>query len=254
MSIETISSSILDALATPSLIIESLDDDRRIEINAEADIYPASMIKLPLAYATAVALANGSIDESPIVVEERWMTNNDAPSPFVTGYSADVWELVDAMISFSDNVATNVLIDRVGRGRATTICQTAGLSKTAIRRFVSGSLPRIADPDACGENAHPTRDAAILLRMIAHDEVPCAERIRDAMNKQHWNDKLSAGLKIGDTFAHKTGDTSEVSHDGGILTTAEGKHYVVVLYTTSPSNKETDSLFASAMQNLRAYL
>jgi len=36
----------------------------------------------------------------------------------------------------------------------------------------------------------------------------------------------------GDRFMHKTGETDEMSHDAGILVTAQGRRYVVVLYTT----------------------
>ena len=242
----------LVGLNEPALVIQGLDNDLRIEIDADAEIYPASMIKLPIAFATAVALESSAIDAGNILIEERFMTANDAPSPFVPGYSASLWELIDAMLSFSDNVATNALIDRIGRVRASTICEAAGLRQTAIRRFLSGSLPRIADPDSTGENTHTAHDAALLLTRIARGEVPYAQRLFSALEQQYWNTKLSAGLEAGDTFAHKTGDTSETSHDGGILTTAAGQRYVIVLYSRSPSTQETDQAFAHNMQEIRS--
>ena len=251
---ELISTVRLPGLKNPSLIIESLDGDEHIEIGGQESIYPASMIKLPIAYAAAVAFDSGAIDDAPVMIEERFITGNDAPSPFVTGYRAGFWELVEAMISFSDNVATNALIDRIGRVRATTICGRAGLQQTAIRRFLSGSLPRIADPDSTGENEHAPADAALLLRLIALGKVPFADRLLAALEAQYWNSKLSAGLNEGDRFAHKTGDTDDTSHDGGILTTDEGQRYVIVLYSSSPSNDETDRAFAQIMRDLRPCL
>lgn len=242
------------SLNQPALIIESLDRDERIVVGDGAAIYPASMIKLPIALAAAVALDSGVIDDGPILIADRLMTANDAPSPFVPGYTAEVWELIEAMLAFSDNVATNALIDRIGRLRATAICERAGLRGTAIRRFLSGSLPRIADLEATGENEHPPEDAALLLQQIANGAVPSADQLLAALAKQHWNDKLSAGLQVGDRFAHKTGDTSDTSHDGGILTTHEGQKYVIVLYSGSPSNPETDAAFAQFMRALRPQL
>jgi len=46
--------------------------------------------------------------------------------------------------------------------------------------------------------------------------------------------------RAGDAFAHKTGDTDEVSHDAGILTLAGGSRWVVVVYTGLPSSDDVD--------------
>ncbi len=244
----------LTSLNTPSLIIDSLDDGRSFHFESELALYPASMIKMPIAFATATALATYVIPDEPILIEERFMTDNDAPSAFVPGYAASAWELIEAMVAFSDNVATNVLIDYVGRARANDICEHAGLQRTAIRRFLSGSLPRIADPDTTGENEHPTKDAVLLFSIIARGTVAYADRLQAILRKQYWNAKLSAGLLPGDVFAHKTGDTSDSSHDGGILTTVEGKRYALALYSSSPSNDATDMQFAAVMRSIRPFL
>ncbi len=241
----------LQALHRPYLIIESLDKNWRFEQGDTPQCYPASMIKLPIAYTIGLALEQGLIDEAHVPISERLMTSNDAPSAFVPGYQARVWELVHAMLAFSDNVATNALIDLLGHQRATQLCQDAGLRETAIRRFLSGSLPRIADPASTGENAHSAHDAALLLRRIALREVPFAERLLGALDAQYWNSKLSTGLLPGDHFAHKTGETSDTSHDGGILTLATGRRYIIVLYSQSPSDSKTDAAFATVMREIR---
>jgi beta-lactamase class A len=66
--------------------------------------------------------------------------------------------------------------------------------------------------------------------------------------------KLSRGLEPGDAFAHKTGDTDEVSHDAGILMLNDGSRWVVVVYTELPSSDEHDARFATFMRSLRPYL
>ena len=65
---------------------------------------------------------------------------------------------------------------------------------------------------------------------------------------------LVPGLRPGDTFAHKTGGTDEVAHDGGILVTAEGRSFVVVVYTGSPSSDETSARFGPFMERIRALM
>ncbi|MGH7714436.1 MAG: serine hydrolase, partial [Vulcanimicrobiaceae bacterium] len=74
------------------------------------------------------------------------------------------------------------------------------------------------------------------------------------LERQEWNTKLSRGLIAGDRFAHKTGDTDEVSHDGGILLTADGERYVVIVYSASASCEATDERFAALMRALRSSL
>ena len=135
------------------------------------------------------------------------------------------------MLARSDNVATNVLIDVLGRESITRFCAGLGLSATVVRRKLSGSLPLIDDPGRPGpQRASGRRRRAPSPSHRARRASPAAAWLLDVLSRQEWNGKLNGGLQPGDRFAHKTGDTDEVSHDGGILTTAEGLRYVVVLY------------------------
>lgn len=185
------------------------------------------------------------------------MTANDKPSPLAPAYEATVEELLDLMITRSDNVATNIFYDVIGRENATGICRRDfGLRATAFYRKLSGSLPLIADPkwDGVHRNEHSAADAARAFELIARDQVPFARDLYELLLRQEWNNKLSAGLLAGDVFAHKTGDTDEVTHDGGILLTPDGARYVVVVYTGMESNEENNGKFAPFMRALRGYL
>lgn len=216
---------------------------------------PASMIKTPLALAAAIAERAGRLRWGDrIEVAAANMTVNDAPSPLRPGYVATIAELIELMLQRSDNVATNVLIDLLERTQASADLAGLGFPETVVRRKLSGALPLIDDPDATGRNAHPARDAADVFRMIARDEVPGAGILRNVLLGQYWNTKLSTGLASDDRFAHKTGDTDEVSHDGGILSLGSGERYVLVVYSRLPSNDETDRRFGAFMRSLRPYL
>jgi beta-lactamase class A len=218
-------------------------------------VYPASMIKVPLAAALGVAIAAGRLRwDSPVVVDPRNATLNDAPSPMVPGYATTVEELVTFMLQRSDNVATNQLFDVLGRERATADVHALGFPGTAFRRKLSGELPLIADPETTGRNTFPAREAADLFAAIADDLIPEAAALRRIMATSWWDVKLSRGLEPGDAFAHKTGDTDEVAHDGGILTLADSSRWVVVVYTELPSSEENDLRFGAFMRALRPHL
>jgi beta-lactamase class A len=218
-------------------------------------VYPASMIKVPLAVATALAIAGGRLRwDTPAVIDARNATFNDAPSPMVPGYATTVEELVTSMLQRSDNVATNQLYDVLGRERATADLHALGYPGTAFCRKLSGELPLIDDPGATGRNTFPAAEAAELFAAIAEDRVPQAAALRRILSTSWWDVKLSRGLEPGDAFAHKTGDTDEVAHDGGILTLADGTRWIVVVYTELPSSEENDLRFGAFMRALRPHL
>ena len=218
-------------------------------------VYPASMIKVPLAVAACAAIAEGRLGwDTPVTVDARNATVNDAPSPMLPGYATSVEELVTLMLQRSDNVATNQLYDVLGRDHATADVHALGFTGTAFRRKLSGSLPLIGDPEATGRNTFPAREAAELFAAIAEDRVPGADVLRRILATSWWDVKLSRGLAAGDAFAHKTGDTDECSHDGGILTLNDGSRWIVVLYTELPSSEENDLRFGAFMRALRPHI
>ena len=247
-------------LAPASLVVQPLDlAADAVTLDPELPLYPASMIKVPLVAAVPAEVGSGHLDtlDSTVEVTAANMTANDAASPLVPGYAASLLELMTLAITRSDNVATNVLYDVIGRRRATEIVQERlGLRATEFHRKLSGSDPLIDDPqwDGIHRNAHPAGDAAHLFRQIADDAIPHAARLRAMLAAQEWNDKLSLGLRPGDRFAHKTGDTSEVTHDGGFLITETGHHYVVVAYTGMESTDENNARFGPFMAAIREHL
>ena len=247
-------------LEPDSIVVKRLSADGPTDIHIDDDVYryPASMIKTPLAVAAFALVESGDLKlEQYVDTTQANMTANDLPSPLKPGYRASLHELIELMITRSDNVATNMLFDVCGRERATNIVQERfGLLKTAFYRKLSGSEPLINDPgwDRTHRNIHNAGDAAKLFEIIAADQVPSAQLLRETLFAQQFNDKLNAGLQPGDRFAHKTGDTDEVTHDGGILYLPDGPSYVIVVYTGLPSSPENNARFGPFMKAIRALL
>ncbi len=177
----------------------------------------------------------------------------------MTGYEATLQEMVETMIARSDNIATNQIIDVVDRERVTQYMRRLGLRTFMLGRKLSGSEPLI-DPGMVGHNRLPADEIARLLALIATDCVPYAKDQRDILTRCVHNEKLVPGLNAGDLFMHKTGETHNTSHDAGILRTAEGKHYVIVLYTApEPTPDRSDAAHVNPkmttfMRHLRPYL
>jgi len=242
-------------LVRPAIAVVRLEDGASAGFHARRPLYPASMIKVPLVAAALVLRERGELGSGPYPIVASNLTANDGPSPLVAGYQSRLEELCTLAIVRSDNVATNQLFDITGRERATEVLRsTLGLSQTSLRRKLSGGHPLLRDPAQFGRNAHPASDAATLMCAIATGGFPGANFLFSLLAQQEWNTKLSGGMAAGDRFAHKTGDTEDVSHDGGILITVGGERFVVVVYSASPSCEETDTRFATLMRALRPLL
>jgi len=247
-------------LTPNSIVIKRLDgsENTDVRIDAQKYFYPASMLKTPLALVAFTLVAAGELRlDQRFEVTQANMTANDQASPFVPGYSGPLGQIIELMLTHSDNVATNMLFDILDRKRATEMVQnTYGLKNTAFYRKLSGSEPLIKDPewDGVHRNAHSAGDAATVFEMIATDAVPFADRLRQILSGQMFNGKLNKGLRPGDHFAHKTGDTDEVTHDGGLLDIENGPSYIIVVYTGLESTDQNNARFGPFMQTIRPLL
>ena len=225
---------------------------------ADENVYPASLVKVSIMVEAFARFADGSLDPgAPIVIDAANMTTTWGVSPYAPGVVAAVGELVSRMITHSDNVATNQLFDVLGRERVTQAMRALGLPTFLLGRKLSGSEPLIDDPAMVGRNRLPPEEIARLLALIATDAVPGAAAQRDILARCVHREKLACGLRGDDRFAHKTGETEETSHDAGILETADGRRFVVVLYTTpaprpdSRDASQVDAAMTAWMREVR---
>lgn len=241
--------------------VVDLDRMRFGAYRADANIYPASVIKVAVMAEAYHRYADGSLaPEQTVMVSRENQTTTAESTPFVPGYNATVQELVELMVSRSDNIATNQLLDVLRRESVTAYMHELGLATFLLGRKLSGSEPLIIDSEMVGRNRLPPDEIGRLLSLIARDEIPGAAAQRDILGRCVHNDKLVPGLAPGDRFMHKTGETDEQSHDAGILVTAQGRSYAVVLYTTPAplpdrtDAKHVDPLMTTWMRALRATL
>lgn len=222
--------------------VVDLDANRAAERGADENVYPASVIKVPIMAEAFRQIDEGVLraDDVVTMTESNQTTTWGGDTPFAPGTTATVRDLVERMITHSDNVATNQLFDVLRRENVTAYMRALGLATFLLGRKLSGSEPLIFDAEIVGRNRLPPREIGVLLTLIARDRIPGAAAQRDILRRCLHDEKLASALRDGDVFMHKTGETSEQSHDAGILVTAQGRTYVVVLYT-SPEPKADDS-------------
>lgn len=136
--------------------------------------------------------------------------------------------LVQKMISASDNSATNTLIDYCGGFDVINdYCANSGYVETHLGRYMLAS-------NAADDNFTSVNDCATLLSRIYAGEVPASESILQAMFAQERRSKIPAGITDGSRVANKTGEISGVENDIAII---EGTHkYVLCIMSDTGSS------------------
>jgi beta-lactamase class A len=147
------------------------------------------------------------------------------------GGKASIRELVELMETVSSNLATNLLIARVGAPRANATAHALGADSIVVLRGVEDGKAYRAGRN----NTTTARDLGVLLAAIADGRAASRAACRDMLailGRQHFNEGIPAGLPPGTRVYHKTGWIgSVVYHDAAIVELPGGRRYVLVVLT-----------------------
>ena len=169
------------------------------------------------------------LDGSPFDVDRA--DDSDSTLYLRLGGKASVRELLDLMITRSSNLATNLLIERVGAERAQGTARSLGAWSIQVLRGVEDGKAYRAGLN----NTTTARDLGVLLAAIAQGRAArpasCTEMLA-ILGRQEFNEGIPAGLPSGTRVAHKTGWIGEVVyHDAAIVHPPRGGSYVLVVLT-----------------------
>ena len=169
------------------------------------------------------------VDGSPFSVGKE--DDSDSTLYARLGRMASLRELLELMITRSSNLATNILIERVGAARAQTSARVLGAWSIQVLRGVEDGAAYRAGLN----NTTTARDLGALLAAIAHERAAtpasCDSMIA-ILSRQEFNEGIPAGVPLGTRVAHKTGWIGEVVyHDAAIVYPSGGSPYVLVVLT-----------------------
>ncbi len=206
---------------------------RFIDVHGEKAYPAASMIKVPVLVALLRAMDNKTVQPEQLLIIRPDLIAGG--SGFLQwrkpGTKVSVKETAELMIIFSDNTATNMIIDLLGGKEALNKqFHEWGLQQTDIRNL-------LADFD--GTNTTSPYDLTYLLGKIDCGELispQSREFMYNIMYKTTVRTLLPPGLGPGAKIAHKTGDIGGMVGDSGIVTAADGKRYIVTVQVARPHN------------------
>jgi beta-lactamase class A len=213
-----------------ALAARHVESGRTWRHNEHLRLPSASLIKLPILAAFWETVEAGRIDptERVSVPAQARVEGTGVLKALAPGLQPTLGDLATLMITVSDNVATNLVIDRLGMGAIQAWIDKAGLAETRIER-------RMMDRSAMSArrgNWTSAADMETLLSAIAAGTCVSSEASRHmwrALEAQQIQDRLPRRLADGVLVANKTGNFTDVIHDAGIVTWPGGTLVVALL-------------------------
>jgi beta-lactamase class A len=227
--------------------------------------HAASTMKIPVMMALFAAVENGQMRlDQKIPVKNEFQSMVDG-SPFsldpkedgdpdlyqAVGGMRTMEELIRRMITRSSNLATNLLIEKIGASSVTDLMRRLGAYDLRILRGVEDEKAFKAGLN----NRVTAKDLAIALRALlpgAPDPLFSAAsqaKMLDILKAQEFNEKIPAGLPKGTPVAHKTGDITGIHHDAAIVFPPGKDPYILVVLTANiQDQKAADRVIAEISQ------
>ncbi|MBX9724844.1 MAG: class A beta-lactamase-related serine hydrolase [Candidatus Obscuribacterales bacterium] len=206
---------------------------RYVSVDGDKSFAAASMIKVPVLVKLLDAIDRGDVDPGETLVLRQDLIGGG--SGYLqwrpVGSKVSLKEAMESMIIFSDNTATNLIIDRVG---GKDVCNRDfvywGLKRTYINNWL---------PDLEGTNKTSPFDLVQILAKVDKGDLLSTEgrkRMLAVMERTRIKTLLPFGLPPGAKISHKTGDIGSLVGDCGIITSPDGKRFIACIQVARPHN------------------
>ena len=212
--------------------------------NADSVFHAASTMKVPVLVEAFYAAREGriSLDQQLLVVNQfasivdgssyalNAAVDGDSALYALVGGRVPIRDLARRMITRSSNLATNTMVAVLGAEQINATARKLGVTRSLVLRGVEDQKAF----DLGMINTMTARDLATLFVALERGRVAGPADTRDMLDillAQEFNEKIPAGLPPGTRVAHKTGEITAVSHDGGIVYPPGRAPYVIVVLT-----------------------
>jgi beta-lactamase class A len=222
-----------------------LEDEEEVGLRAEERFPTASVIKVGLCCAALELVARGEADLAETLTLPP-AGERVAGGGILKQLELETLSLRDAVeltITLSDNVATNVLVERCGAEWVNSYLASLGLVETRI--FGSIDFARTTHDVDGGIGISTPREQTMLLTALARGailEPALCEYILAVLERQHYQDQIPRWLGWNPyaqyhgrdqvlTIANKTGELDGIRADVGLVRHRERGTLAVAVFT-----------------------
>ncbi|RDW22253.1 serine hydrolase [Oceanobacillus arenosus] len=232
--------------------IEELGTNNSWGINEGDLFYAASIIKIPIMTAVFNDYENGrlSLSNTLELKREEMVGGSGVLQHLSPGTKWTIYDLLTLMIIQSDNTATNMLIDVIGMESIQQMMKDIGMQDSKFYNKLM-TVPATIQ----GYNQVTAQELTMMMKKIAMGKIismHACEQMIAIMKKQQLTDCLPAKLPQFDSdiigkipewqLANKTGFTSGVRHDIGILYVGDRAMVATVLSQDVDDNRSKDAI------------
>jgi D-alanyl-D-alanine carboxypeptidase (penicillin-binding protein 5/6) len=220
-----------------AVAIKHLETGESYSYRGDVPMPTASLIKFPVMAEAYRQAADGRIDLDEMVTlteEDRVPGSGVLTEHFSAGARLSLRDVIRLMIAFSDNTATNLVLDRIGIGATADWMEQRGMPHTKIHAKVfrrdTSLYPARSQQFGLGST---TANETVRLYEELHRKTLVSPEACEQMLAHLYacqdDTKLVSLLPAGTRVAHKSGTVARVRCDAGILFSPRGPIAVCVL-------------------------
>jgi beta-lactamase class A len=157
-------------------------------------------------------------------------------------------QLCELMITVSSNLATNLLVEKLGVDNIRATVHALHADGMNVLRGVEDNKAY----EKGMNNTTTARGLLILLEAIAKGQAVDPDSSRqmvDILARQKFNEAIPAGVPPGTRVAHKTGELTKVHHDAAIVY-APRPFVLVILVRGLADSKDSAALMAEITRRI----
>lgn len=230
-----------------AVAIKNLKSGEEFHLNADDVMPTASLIKLPVMVEAHWQASEGKVKfDTTLTLKKDDMVPGSGilTQHFSDGATFPLRDAVRLMIVYSDNTATNLVIDQIGLPSTTPRMEKLGLKETRLNAKVFRADTRIdkARGEKYGLGTTTAKEMVQLLEMIDAGKVVSADACKEMLKTlKACDDKSSIArhLPAGMELAYKTGAVNAVRTGAGIAYTKEGPVAFCVLTAENEDQRWT---------------
>lgn len=251
-----------------AIAFKNLDNADNVLINAQENFHAASTMKTPLMIEVFKLIHSGKIAlKDSVKIYNKFKSIADG-TPYTLSATDDSeqnlyeWigkkvtleDLILRMITQSSNLATNILIDKVGSTSINKTLRALGAKNINILRGVEDNKAF----EKGMNNTVTAFDLMLVFEKLAKEEMinkPSSDAMIDILLQQKFRGIIPAKLPKNIKVANKTGSITKVQNDSGIVYLPDGRKYVLVLLSSGIENEsKAKNILANVSNQIYRYM
>lgn len=236
-----------------SMLVKNLSSNKILFNYNEEKMYPsASIIKIPI---MIEALSKADDLQIPLLSIIKIKDSDKVDFSIITEQNLTecfFLELITWMIIYSDNTATNILIDLLGMDKINERINSLEMKNTKLQR-------KMMDFEAIKEgknNFTSLEDMLVVMEGLYRGEIinkEVSKRAIDIMKNQRDNTMLKRYIQENVVLANKTGELNNSNNDVGIFYTKRADYFIGIFVNKVKDNQQAYEIIGKLSKKVYEY-